>query len=145
MFRLSANYTPVEAETLESTTVVPQHIVESVDAGCMEQFLKFLYIGKLEGPVSSRKLKYLAEKYQIKTLISICEAAASKVDGNKLASLTLACKRGGIPLRIAYVDETCIIIIFHWFDKKIHLLAARMKTMKLISKMLLVLPPLPWI
>lgn len=112
LFRLSSNYTTAEGKITPELTSVPQQIVESVDAGCMEQFLKFLYFGKLEDPVSSRKLKYLAETYQIKTLISICEAAASKVDINKLASLAMDdSKDGEIPLRITYVDQIVIIII----------------------------------
>ncbi len=119
LFRLSSNYTTAEGNITPESKTVPQQIVEPVDAGCMEQFLKFLYFGQLEEPVSSRKLKYLAETYRIKTLISICIAAASKVDGDKLASLALDFKDGEIPLRIAYVDQ--IVIIFFnliWSNRK---------------------------
>lgn len=70
----------------------------------MENFLSFIYTGQLGDPCC-HKMNYLAEKYQIKTLMEICEAAASNVDGNTLAPLALDYKSDEIeaPLRITYV------------------------------------------
>ena len=44
------------------------------DESCLEQFLKFVYTGELEGAVS-HQLKELAEAYEIKTLQLLCKSA----------------------------------------------------------------------
>lgn len=46
-----------------------------VGEACMNQFLKFIYNGELDGPVTSQ-LVQLASHYQIETLEKICEGAA---------------------------------------------------------------------
>ncbi len=75
--------------TVEREAELKEILIESVDADCMSQFIEFVYTGLLDDPVCSRKLKNLAETYQIKTLIKICEAAAVNIEGNNLASLAL--------------------------------------------------------
>jgi len=49
-----------------------------VDETCMNQFLKFIYTGELDGPVTSQ-LVQLATHYQIETLEKICQAAAPDI------------------------------------------------------------------
>jgi len=49
-----------------------------VDETCMKQFLKFIYTGELDGPVTSL-LMQLATHYQIETLEKICQAAAPDI------------------------------------------------------------------
>ncbi len=44
------------------------------DESCLQQFLKFIYTGELEGAVSNH-LKELAENYEIKTLQILCNTA----------------------------------------------------------------------
>ena len=44
------------------------------DESCLQQFLKFIYTGELDGAVS-HQLKELAETYEIKTLQLLCESA----------------------------------------------------------------------
>jgi len=88
-----------------------REIHESVDATSMEQFLKFIYTGQLDGLVNCDELKYLAKKYQIPTLEEIYNAVIDKVDGNKLALFPLGWKldKGKVPLRIAYVNAIIVL------------------------------------
>ncbi len=93
-----------------------REIHESVDATSMEQFLKFIYTGQLDGLVSyCEELKYLAKKYQIQTLEEICDAVTDQVDGSQLALFPLRWKldKGKAPLRIAYVNA---IIVFKFIE-----------------------------
>ncbi len=61
-----------------------------VEADCMEQFLKFVYTGKLEGIITTpKKLKELASTYQIKTLERICEAASKEMDDDLMVKFIL--------------------------------------------------------
>jgi len=115
LFRKSGSSTVLqEGNTSDTvTTAEPQQIFENVDAACMENFLTFIYTGQLGDPCC-RKMKYLAETYQIKTLMNICKAAANNVDGNMLAPLALDYKSDGIeaPLRITYVVQLfCLYLI----------------------------------
>jgi len=48
---------------------------ESVDAASMEQFLKFVYTGELEGSVG-KELMTLATTYKVKTLEELCDTAS---------------------------------------------------------------------
>ena len=84
---MSDNSSSVEREAVVSE--FKEIRIDSVDADCMSQFSEFIYTGLLDDPVCSRKLKNLAEVYQIKTLIKVCEAAAVNIEGNNLASLAL--------------------------------------------------------
>lgn len=68
-----ASRSPVFAADLNNNLSSLQ--IEAVDPNCMEQFLKFLYTGILEGPYStssSSQLLHLAKTYQVKTLESLC-------------------------------------------------------------------------
>ncbi len=68
-----ASRSPVFAAELNNNHSSLQ--IEAVDPNCMEQFLKFIYTGILEGPYSSSsssQLLHLAQTYQIKTLKSLC-------------------------------------------------------------------------
>ena len=59
----------------------------------MEQFLKFVYTGQLEGTISNpNKLRALATTYQIKTLESICEAASKEMDKDQMVKFVLQFK-----------------------------------------------------
>lgn len=65
------------------------------DAASFEQFLRFIYTGELEGPVKNPGLLLqLAEKYQIKTLESLCQAASSDIDIHKMTELSFYLKPG---------------------------------------------------
>jgi len=63
------------------------------DESCMEQFLKFIYTGELEGAVS-HQLKELAEAYEIKTLQLLCKSALLPGENldEDLADLTVLLK-----------------------------------------------------
>ena len=82
---------PVFAAQFNEKEVKFKQVFE-VGATCMEQFLKFIYNGELEGSISP-KLKELATAYQIKTLESICEASSAapqaNFNGDEMARLVL--------------------------------------------------------
>lgn len=61
---------------------------ESVDAASMEQFLKFIYTGELEGSVE-KELMTLATTYEVKTLEELCDTASHDIEGACMASLAL--------------------------------------------------------
>jgi len=55
-------------------------LVDFDDDFCMEQFLKFIYTGELEGVIQNPdKLNQLATFYKIKTLETICGAALQEI------------------------------------------------------------------
>lgn len=58
-----------------------------VDATYLEQFLKFVYTGELEGPASSDQLMKLANTYKITTLIELCRAASHDIPLGELATV----------------------------------------------------------
>jgi len=58
-----------------------------VNAACLEQFLKFIYTGELEGPVISDQLMKLAKTYKITTLIELCRAASHDIPLGELATM----------------------------------------------------------
>ncbi len=68
---------------------IPREKTELVDAASMEQFLKFVYTGKLEGSISGHQLKQLATTYQIRTLEDLCQAASYDIDGEEMSVLAL--------------------------------------------------------
>lgn len=59
-----------------------KEIMIEVDVTCMEQFLKFIYTGELEGPIRNLQLMNLAKKYQIKTLEALCQSTIPHVEVN---------------------------------------------------------------
>lgn len=60
------------------------------DSASMEEFLKFVYTGQLEGNITNpNKLKELATTYQIKTLEHICEAASKEIDEEQMLKFVL--------------------------------------------------------
>ena len=61
----------------------------NIDAASIEQFIKFVYTGELEGPIKSYQLMDLAVHYQIKTLENLCVAALKDIDVDEIASLAL--------------------------------------------------------
>ncbi len=61
----------------------------NLDDGSIEQFLKFVYTGELEGPIKSYQLMDLAIHYQIKNLENLCEIALKDIDVDEIASLAL--------------------------------------------------------
>lgn len=81
---------PIFAAELSENKLMSKQTLDFVDAAYMEQFLKFLYTGELEGSVNSPQLQQLAIAYQIKTLESICaEAASQDMDRDKMVELVL--------------------------------------------------------
>ena len=54
----------------------------------MNQFIKFIYTGELEGPVS-HGLVQLAVKYQIKTLEKIYQTASQDVSMDQMSMMAL--------------------------------------------------------
>ncbi len=52
----------------------------------MEQFLKFVYTGELEGSVG-KELMTLATTYKIKTLEELCDTASHGIEEALMASL----------------------------------------------------------
>ena len=61
-------------------------------AGCMEQFLKFIYTGELDGPVKCRDLLKLATTFKIKTLEDLCKAALNDINGDQMIQVALQLK-----------------------------------------------------
>lgn len=57
-----------------------------VEAACLEQFLKFIYTGELEGPARSDQLMKLAKTYKITTLIELCRVASHDIPLGELAA-----------------------------------------------------------
>lgn len=91
-FILAARSPVFEAQFNYKKTKLNQQIFYDVDATTMEQFLKFIYTGELEGSIESLKLKELASTYQIKTLEKISEAAAEGMDGDEMVKWVLQLK-----------------------------------------------------
>jgi len=69
----------------------------------MNQFVKFIYIGELEGLVSDG-LMQLAVKYKVKSLENLCEVASQSVSVNTMASLALHLDPGSIE-KTAFSDS----------------------------------------
>ena len=81
-----------EDEPLKSPTESISTIqrIAPVDAECMEQFLKFLYTGELDG-IATKDLLQLASIYQVETLEKICQAATAAYIGcDQMATLALS-------------------------------------------------------
>ncbi len=73
----------------------PKRIKTDVeDAASLEQFLRFIYTGELEGPIKNPRLLQLAQKYQVKTLEKLCQAASSDIDIHKMTELSFYLKPG---------------------------------------------------
>ncbi len=66
--------------------------LDGVDSPCMEQFLKFIYTGKLEEPVINDGLMQLAVTYQIKMLENLCQAASADIDDDQMINIALKLK-----------------------------------------------------
>jgi len=77
----------------EPSTLGSKQTIDWVDASSMEQFLKFVYTGTLEGPINSiLPLLQLAETYQVKTLESLCRLASRDIDEDDLGRVALQLK-----------------------------------------------------
>ena len=66
----------------------------------MQQFIKFMYTGELEG-LASHELMQLAAKYEIKTLEDICKSAFKEAYAftlDKLAMMALHLECGSHPI-----------------------------------------------
>ena len=61
------------ADMIESRTGTVE--IDDVDPDIFRQFLRFVYTGQVNGPFS-KELKRVADKYDVKTLMSLCKAAA---------------------------------------------------------------------
>ncbi len=78
-----------------------------VEAACMEQFLKFIYYGELEGAAQNGQLIKLAETYQIKTLIELCQIASHDIIRGELAAMASELKWTEKPsVQIKYTDNS---------------------------------------
>jgi len=71
--------------------VVQDYRAQEVDLllRSVQQFLKFIYAGELEGPIKSQHLMQLAVTYKIKTLKDLCyscQAASHEIDEEQMAS-----------------------------------------------------------
>lgn len=66
-----------------------------VSAAAMEQFLKFVYTGELDGTVNEPGVRQLAATYQIKTLEDICKFASNDIDEDEMAGFAIQLKSGG--------------------------------------------------
>ena len=65
-----------------------------IDATSVQQFIKFIYTGELEGPIKSQHLMQLALTYKMKTLEDLCQAASHDIDVDQMASLGMKLKPG---------------------------------------------------
>lgn len=84
-----------EHEEEEGIEEKPKRIkTDGEDAASLEQFLRFIYTGELEGPIKNPGLLQLAQKYQIKTLERLCQAASSDIDIHKMTELSFYLKPG---------------------------------------------------
>jgi len=63
----------------------------------MKQFIKFIYIGELEGPIT-HELMQLAIEYQIKTLEDLCQAALQYISLDSMATVAFHLLPGYGPL-----------------------------------------------
>jgi len=84
---------PVFAARLDSVEQ-PKEKELNVSAAAMEQFLKFVYTGELDGTVEPG-VGQLAAAYQIKTLEDLCEFASHDVDEDGMAELAMQFNSGG--------------------------------------------------
>ena len=78
----------------ESSTIESKQTIDAVDAKSMEQFLKFIYTGELDGPIIRNRdqLFHLAETYQVQTLASICRIASHNIDAAALGEVAFHLK-----------------------------------------------------
>jgi len=84
-----ATRSPVFAAHFKEENMEDTYAIGSVDAASVQQFIKFIYTGELEGSVMSQQLLHLAETYKIKTLEDLCLAASADIDRDKMASLMM--------------------------------------------------------
>lgn len=81
---------PVFDAQFNENKLISKQTFQDVDAACMEKFLKFVYIGELEGSINNSQLQKLSSTYQIKTLESICaEVASQDMDRDQMVKLVL--------------------------------------------------------
>ncbi len=65
----------------KSEIVKPQQEIDYVDPACMEQFLKFIYTGEIEGPIKNcQMMMKLATTFQVNTVKNLCEVASHEID-----------------------------------------------------------------
>ncbi len=77
---------PVLAALLSDDENIRQVIMDcNVDV--MNQFIMFIYTGKLKGPTVTPELTQLAIKFEIKTLEELCHSASKEVSLSKITEL----------------------------------------------------------
>ena len=89
----------------------------NVSAVAMEQLLKFVYTGELDGIVELG-VGQLAAAYQIKPLEDLCEFASHDVDEDEMAELAMQLKSGGqrVIWYYLHIFIFCFIIFSNaWF------------------------------
>lgn len=90
-FVLAARSSVFEAQFNKSSAIESKHTIDYVNAQSMEQFLKFIYTGELDGLVIKKnsQLLHLAETYQLKTLESLCLMTSRSIKEDDLGTVAL--------------------------------------------------------
>lgn len=89
---------------LNQEEIEPNHSMECT-LNEMNQFIKFIYFGELEGLVN-HELMHLAVTYQIKTLENLCQTALREVPIDKMAIIALHLKTSHFSKDLCYVENT---------------------------------------
>jgi speckle-type POZ protein len=67
----------------------PQKIqIDGVESSTVEQFLYFIYTGESVSSLANEELLKLAAKYQLTTLLSLCQTALKKIETTQMVNLT---------------------------------------------------------
>jgi len=65
--------------------------VEDADPNTFGHFLHFLYTGTLESVADKEELYPLADRYQVETLMNLCQPALEPVDVDSITKAYLSC------------------------------------------------------
>jgi len=98
----------------EESKLKNQHAVLNCNEDEMNQFIKFLYTGELEGPVS-HGLMQLAVKYQIKTLEKIYQIASQDVSMDQMSMIALHLDEQYFSLDRLFSMENEYFIAIHFY------------------------------
>lgn len=124
-FMLAARSPVFAAKLQEENYELGDEKIRLVDIESVQQFIKFIYTGELEGPINNQHLIQLAITYQIKTLEDLCQAASANTNRDQMASLGMKMKpaeAGEFVMEIQYYSNrlnknTLIFFIFFFIDR----------------------------
>jgi speckle-type POZ protein len=72
--------------------------IDGVEPSTVEQFLHFIYTGEPMSSLANEHLLKLAYKYQLKTLINLCQVALKKIETKQMMNfLVCSNKKSEIP------------------------------------------------